>query len=200
MSRPTIAILVLAAGASRRMQEAKQLIQIDGKTLLENAIEQALASQLGSVYVVYGAHQELVLPLIERCPVKAVENPGWEEGLGSSIRAGVAAVESSVDQLLIMLADQPLVNAALLQQLATQQSISTDSISACTYGDTIGVPAIFPVSTFSFLQKIQGDKGAKSLMLAFQKQNKLRLLEAPSAAIDLDTQEDVSKFKKNRKN
>lgn len=178
------------------MHRAKQLIKIGGQTLLERAIEQALASKIGPVLVVYGAHQEQVTPLLQRWPVQAIYNPDWEEGLGASIRSGVEAIldQKIPDNLLIMLADQPLIDASLLQSLVSLHLDKGCIITACQYEDTIGVPAVFSPSIYSDLQKMQGDKGAKALMMKCKASHELALLFTPNAGVDLDTQEDVSDF------
>ena len=178
------------------MNRAKQLIKVGDQTLLERSIEQALASKLGPVTVVYGAHQEQVVPLLKQWSVQALYNPDWAEGLGASIRNGVNAIISQkvADNILIMLADQPLVDASLLQKLVSIHHDKGNRVTACQYENTIGVPAIFSSSTFSELQKMQGDKGAKTLMRKYKASNELTLLDTPNASIDLDTPEDVSNF------
>ncbi len=196
MKNPVIKILLLAAGASRRMQQAKQLIRIGEQTLMERAIDQALKSEIGPVMVVYGAHKERVLPLLKKWPVDIVNNPDWNDGLGKSISTGISALlgENPPEHILIVLADQPLIEAKLLKDLTKLHLKTGKLITACQYGKTIGVPAIFSASTFDHLEKLKGDKGAKAIMKRYKAIGQLGLFKAPAASIDLDTPEDLSKF------
>ena len=81
-------IVILAAGASTRMGEPKQLLVFDGRPLLVRAVDAALASAAWPVVVVLGAHAEKIRPLLARHPVLISENPAWAEGMASSVRAG----------------------------------------------------------------------------------------------------------------
>jgi len=116
-SNKNIGVLILAAGSSSRLGRPKQLLEIDGSTLLQKAITSALEVSK-SVNVVLGGNEKLIRPTISDFPIKMVLNKKWEEGMGSSIRVGMEFLsEKKLDAVLIMLSDQPFVDSVFLNQL-----------------------------------------------------------------------------------
>ena len=89
-----VATVVLAAGGSRRMGSPKQLLRIDGVTLVRRAAEKALASRCQGVYIVVGAAAETVRRELSELSLEVIDNPNWEEGLAGSIRVGIEAVRA----------------------------------------------------------------------------------------------------------
>lgn len=186
---PSVAAIVLAAGSATRMGAPKQLIQFRGTSLLRRAAETALAAGVDPVVVVLGAHAELVTPELAHLPVQIVTNSGWSAGIGSSIRAGVASLPKSVDALLIVLADQPLVTPHLLRSLIDEHRSTAAPIVATAYNDTLGVPALFARLHFRDLATLSDASGAKSLI-----ENAGRAAVSvlfPDGAIDIDTPADL---------
>lgn len=183
-----IAIIVLAAGASTRLGQPKQLLQWKGKTLLTSICETALAIEKGGVIVVLGAHFEAIQPNIEHLPVQIVINKKWNEGMGSSIACGMAHLPPTVDAVLLLLCDQPFVSQALLNRLVETWQLSSRPIVAAQYGDILGVPALFDHSCFEELSKLNGQQGAKTLIMANPQE--VAAVPFPEGAIDLDTPED----------
>ena len=80
------AIVILAAGISSRLGSPKQLLEFDGKTLLQHAIDTALATGCPKVMVVLGARAEMLKPELANQPIQVLENKNWQEGMASSIR------------------------------------------------------------------------------------------------------------------
>ncbi len=195
MSR--VAAVVLAAGGSLRMGSPKQLLQLDGESLVRRAVRTALASRCERVYVVVGAHAKAVTRELRDLPSDVIENPGWEDGLASSIRCGVTALEAAqplADAALLTLADQPRVTPVVLDRLIDlferereRESESRDLV-ACEYADTIGVPALFGRRYFDALRSLTGDRGARAVLNA-EREHVARVAFAP-AAIDVDTPAD----------
>src|SRR6185436_19177191 len=108
----------LAAGGSRRMGSPKQLLDINGEILLARAVATALSACCRPVIVVCGASYESVASRIAGFPVEIVRNVMWDKGIGTSIRAGIAAASAyDVGGAVIALADQPLVTAAAYDNL-----------------------------------------------------------------------------------
>ena len=113
-------LVILAAGASRRMGSPKQLIEIDGRPLLVRAIEAALTAPVWPVVVVLGANADALRPLLARYPVLIAENPAWPEGMASSIRAGVTLLRQfsrALEGTVITVCDQPALAARHLTAL-----------------------------------------------------------------------------------
>lgn len=185
-----VAIILLAAGASRRLGSPKQLLPYRGRSLLHHAVEVALASALGPVFVVLGASAEQLKPVLQALPVKIVENPGWAEGIGASIRAGMKSVQNlgDLEAVLLMVCDQPFVTPELLQRLVETQRVTGKRLVACEYDNTLGVPALFDHTFFPALQSLQGDQGAKSILIQWEQE--VARLPFPEGRWDIDTRED----------
>ena len=161
-----IAVVILAAGQARRMNAAKMLLPLhdDGRTMLDAAI--AAASVIcDKPIVVSGAYHHRIEAHLGRAQhtVLLIENQRWEEGMSSSISAGIRATKPSTTAALIVLADQPEVGAEQLWALVTAYE-NEGSIVATRYPGGAGVPAIFPRSFFSRLSAATNTGGAKYLL------------------------------------
>jgi molybdenum cofactor cytidylyltransferase len=186
------AILILAAGESSRMGEAKQLLPIGNKTLLGIAIEGALKSKADSVYCVLGAHSEVIQKTIKHYSIKIIDNNEYQLGLSSSIIKGIDCLKTEhFDNVLIMLGDQPNVDQAYLNQLMDAHHNNPTKIITSSYDGSFGVPAIFPKSYFNQLLHLKGDKGAKN----FLNSAKVEVLGYNSDQLtDIDTTKDYLDF------
>src|ERR1700739_1619252 len=101
----SVAAIIVAAGSSSRLGQPKQLVVVDGETLLQRAIRCVQEAGASPVFVVLGAHRELIGNSIDFGEAKIVANEDWEEGLASSIRVGVKAVQGeapTAEGLLLM--------------------------------------------------------------------------------------------------
>jgi molybdenum cofactor cytidylyltransferase len=183
-------ILVLAAGASTRLGQPKQLVSIDGRAVLHRVAASAVAVAGNAVTVVIGAHAKELTYLLSRMPVSYVVNKHWEEGLASSLKCGLAAVPAAADAVMVVLGDQVCVTSEDLNRLLSAWRSQASIIAAATYHQTVGVPAIFPRAYFSELAELRGDEGARKVL----KRNPDRLVRVPmpNAAVDLDTPEDLA--------
>ena len=183
-----VALLLLAAGASTRMGQPKQLLPYHGRTLLRHAAETAVASGCTPVVLVTGAlHNELVAE-VAGLPVHAVRNEHWKTGMASSIRTGLAVVASMQPRaVLIMLTDQPLVTPELLRQLVARQQQTLAPVVATTYGDVLGVPAVFDRALLPVLLQLQGAQGAARLIASLGPA--VAQVAFPAGLLDVDTPE-----------
>jgi molybdenum cofactor cytidylyltransferase len=184
--------IVLAAGASTRFGSAKQLVRIAGRPLLHNTVSHAVAVAGSAVIVVLGARAAELAPLLTHSPASVVINREWSEGIGSSIRAGIARVPAACTGVMLVLADQAAVTADDLRRLANAWRRQPEYVAAAVYESTIGVPAVFPRSRFPELAELRGDIGARMLL----QRNPDRLVRVPMerAALDIDTPEDLLKI------
>lgn len=189
-------ILVLAAGASTRLGQPKQLVKIGGQPALHGVVANAVALAGQAVTVVVGAHARDLTHLLSRSPASIVVNRDWEEGMASSIRRGLAALPPACDAVLILLGDQVAITADDLKRLASAWREQDSIIAAATYERHVGVPAIFPRICFPELAELRGDQGARKII----ERNNYRLVRVamPNAAIDLDTPEDLAALTGNR--
>jgi molybdenum cofactor cytidylyltransferase len=181
--------IVLAAGASSRFGSTKQLVRVAGRPLMHTAVARAVEVTGGATIVVLGCQAAELAPLLRHSPATVIINQQWREGLASSIRAGVSRLPSSCNAVLLTLADQAAVTAEDLKRLATAWRHQPDYIIAARYGTTTGVPAIFPRSTFSDLNALRGDVGARNLLQ--RDPGRVVRIAMASAAIDIDTPEDL---------
>lgn len=191
-----ISILILAAGASSRMKgKAKQLLPWKDTTLLGHAVEQARKVS-DSVTVVLGANAELIQNAIPGT-VESIHNSDWETGMGSSISTGIKhnlKENPSADGILIMLVDQPLLDARYLNQLQNEFKKDMSKIAATAYGEKIGVPAIFPKHLFLELTQLSGNVGARQIIKSHKTQT--TVLQPEGQEIDIDTIETYNQLTK----
>ncbi|ALW83988.1 hypothetical protein AUC43_02060 [Hymenobacter sedentarius] len=184
----TVALLLLAAGASTRMGQSKQLLPYRGSTLLRHAAETAAATGCAPVVLVTGAVHEALVAEVADLPVQVVRNLAWEKGMASSIRAGLAAAApAQPTAFLVILSDQPLVTPALLRQLIAQQHHTQAPVVAAAYGDTLGVPAVFDRTMLPALQQLKGAQGAGLLIKSLGPA--VGRVPFPGGLMDVDTPE-----------
>lgn len=194
---PSLHAIVLAAGSSSRFGSPKQLVRVDGRPLLHAAVSRAVEVAGHAVSVVLGAHAADLAPLLRHSAASIVINRDWNEGMASSIRAGVSRLPGSCGGVMLVLADQAAVTAEDLRRLATTWRRQPDYIVAAQYGATLGAPAIFPAASFRDLAELRGDRGAQALF----KRNPDRVIRVPmdSASIDIDTPEDLLRLEATRR-
>jgi molybdenum cofactor cytidylyltransferase len=189
---PTPHILVLAAGAASRFGSPKQLARIGGETLLQRAVARATEVAGHAVTVVLGANAAAIAPLLRHSPASVVINRHWEEGLASSLRAGVSHLPGSTEAVLVTLADQVAVTGFDLMRLITRWRQQSEWIVAASYDGRTGVPAIFPNHAFGAILELRGDVGAQPLLRRMAE--RCLRVPMPNAAIDVDTPEDLLKL------
>ena len=181
--------IVLAAGASTRFGSPKQLVRIAGRPLLHAVVTRAAEVTGNALIVVLGAGAGELAPLLKHSPGSVIVNRHWREGLASSIRAGVTRLPAACSAVLLLLADQAAVSADDLRRLAGSWRKQPQHIAAALYGGFCGAPAIFPRSSFRALSELRGDSGARALLM--RNPDRVVRVPMPSAAIDIDTPEDL---------
>lgn len=187
----SIGIIVLAAGASGRMQEPKQLLEFQGVTLLRRAVETAVESVYKPVVVVLGANFEKMKAEIEDLPIDICFNEDWQSGLSSSIKSGIEnllKIAPDVAASIITLADQPFVTAKHLNLFAEKFFQSNNPVIAAGYNETCGVPALFSREIFDEFSALSGDTGAK--VIIEKHRASAATINLPEASRDIDTPQD----------
>jgi molybdenum cofactor cytidylyltransferase len=188
MSR--LCAVVLAAGSSERFGSNKQAATLAGETLLGRTLN-AVCGVLRDcdVYLVL-AENAPALDLAEQSALHVVRNALAWTGMASSIRAGVTALPSDAEAVILLLADQPLIDRTDLDRLIACWRRSPGACVAAAYCGTVGVPAIFPRAMFAALLELQGDRGARSLLTG-KAGVSIFTVSMPHAAFDVDTPADL---------
>ena len=187
------ALILLAAGSSSRMGEAKQLMAFGKGRLIEHAMRQALASRCRPVVVVLGARSEQIREVLEGWPVLVAVNERWEEGMGTSIQCGLAALaESGVEGAILALADQPMVTGEVYDRLLARHEATGQPIVAAQYAGTVGVPVFFARRRWADLEGLAPGQGCKGVILA--NPGEVCRMDCPEAEMDLDTPADLERL------
>lgn len=191
--RGSVAAVVLAAGASRRLGQPKQLLILDGETLLARSVRLAFEAGVAQVLVVVGAQAELIGADVPAGIAAVVMNDEWEQGIASSIHAGVKAIDGVARGVLMLACDQPRLSAEHLRGLIeTFAAQGEASIVASTYAGVLGIPAVFPRETFADLLALSGDKGARALLM--QPPCPLIVLAFDGGEVDIDEPDDLAQL------
>jgi molybdenum cofactor cytidylyltransferase len=190
-----IGVVLLAAGGSGRMGTPKQLLPFDGKPLVRHCAEVALAA-FQPVIAVVGASAAEVEAALAGLPVQVVHNALWENGVGTSIHAGVRrAAELDLEGIVLLPADQPLVTAEHLRALREKQATSGKPIVASRYAGTVGVPVLFSRQYFPHLLRLVPAQGCKGIIVS-NEQDAL-LVDCQAAEFDIDTPDDYASLVSN---
>jgi molybdenum cofactor cytidylyltransferase len=182
-----IGAVVLAAGGSARLGQPKQLLRYRGESLVRHAAQAAIGSGCASVSVVVGSEREKMAAALRDLKVTVVPNELWRDGIGSSVRRGVEALKDC-DALVVLVCDQPHVDAALIRQLVALHRETQKPMVASAYAGTLGVPALFARACFDGLLSLGKKQGAKALLLS--RPNDVALVDFPGGAVDIDTPAD----------
>jgi molybdenum cofactor cytidylyltransferase len=185
--KDSVSILILAAGSSSRLGTSKQLLRVEGQTLLSKTIKTALNSSTGNISVVLGSDHEIHQQSIADLNVDTIINPAWQSGMGSSIKAGLhhlMSVKKGLAGVIILVCDQPLLSSDHINSILKTRTHTGKNIVASAYSDSQGVPAFFSEKYFAELLDLGDDEGAK----------KVAVVSFPEGASDIDTMDDYRAF------
>lgn len=197
----TTAAIILAAGTSSRMGAGrhKLLLPLGNRPVLAHVIEATLASQARPIVVVLGHQAEQVQAAIaqhtDHPRISTVENPDYQQGMSTSLHAGVKAIINQAasplrpDSALIILGDQPMMTAHILNTLITTRQTTGKRIIAPLYEGKRGNPILFDASLFPELLEVTGDEGARSVIERHRTEVATVELGSTVATYDVDTWE-----------
>jgi molybdenum cofactor cytidylyltransferase len=190
----TPAAVILAAGLSRRMGQAKLLLPLHGQPVIRLTAERVLAAGADPVVVVIGGERQAFIAALAGLPVEVAVNDAPEAGQASSIRVGISALPPEVEAALIVLGDQPFVPPEIIPGLVAALGRAGKAIAAPRYRDGRGNPVLFARVMFPELLAIAGDQGARSVVERDPRRVALVDfdLEMPQ---DLDTPEDYDRLR-----
>lgn len=163
----TVDLYILAAGRSVRMGRPKPLVEIGATSLLERSIRAGRESPARSVTVVTGSAQREVEALAGSLGAGTIWNDRYRDGMATSVAtaAGHAGVQADpAAGLLLVGCDQPFLTAGILKRMMATARDDRSRVVACRYGETTGIPALFPSDLWPLLLELTGDRGAKSIL------------------------------------
>ncbi len=185
-----ITAAILAAGTSSRLGQPKQLLKLDGQTLIYRAAQTVINAQIARVLVVVNpSHVAAIEAELRDLPVEIVVNFDYNEGMASSVRVGVAASEGA-DALLLTPCDLPLLSTSHLRALVEQFERDNAPIVASRYNQTLGAPLIIARQLWPELLELRGDVGARRVIM----KHDASFIEWPQGAFDVDTRQDWEKL------
>jgi len=194
-----VAGLLLAAGASTRMGQPKQLLRVGGHTLLDRVLNEVLSSDLDLILLVLGFQaQEIKQSLhtgLHHPKLRIVENKNYLDGISTSIITGLSEVEDLFEHVMIILADMPLISSSLINLLLHEYLASHLQLGAIKLIGRRSHPVIIGRQYYDELHRLRGDVGARDLFVKYADQVCLVEPEKDYDDVDIDTMEEYFEFK-----
>jgi CTP:molybdopterin cytidylyltransferase MocA len=193
-SRGDVAAIVLAAGAGSRFGGGKLLAPYRGRPMIEGALVNLADAPVDETVVVVGADAKRLREVCEPYGVRVVENPGWAEGMSTSVRAGLKALGPEAQAAVVLLADQPLVGTGAVERLVEAFERGA-KVAVATYGGRPRNPVLFSREVWPLLEaELSGDEGARP----FLRRHPKLLTQVPCDGVgdpaDVDTAEDLRRL------
>jgi molybdenum cofactor cytidylyltransferase len=187
-----IAAIVLAAGFARRMGRQKLLLELRGKPVVRWSVE-AILPHVGDAVVVTGQDDEGVRAALGGVAVRFALNPRPQDGQGTSIAVGVAALKPWTAAALVVLGDQPRLPDGVVARLLAERERTGKAIVTPVFRGTQGTPVLFAAEVFHELRALDGDAGARSVVQA--RPERVARVEIDAAMpLDVDTPEDFARL------
>jgi molybdenum cofactor cytidylyltransferase len=196
--------VLLAAGASERMGKTKQLLPAGEGILLERVLNEMLKSDLDWVVLVLGHRAREIRSALGQAlkhpKLKVIENRQYHQGVSSSVIAGLVAVETTYDHVMILLGDIPRVDSGIINHVRHQYLASGLPVGAVKIGTKKTHPVIFSRELYGELHRLEGDVGGRPLLDKYAAQACLVEPEKPYDDRDIDTPEDYAEFVREQEN
>jgi molybdenum cofactor cytidylyltransferase len=185
------AVIVLAAGSSKRLAYPKQLLTREREALVHRVVRIALETKPTRLLLVTGAYREAIMHAVTGLPVDEIYNPHHETGMASSIASGAADLHSFSGLILILGCDQPALELHHLQYILAGAKQTVSGYAALQYAEknTLGIPAVLPAEDLKKATTLKADQGFRALFRANATQ--VFRIDAPELQKDLDTPEDI---------
>ena len=189
-----VAGILLAAGTSSRMGSNKLLFELHGESVLRGAARRALAGGLAPLFVVLGHQADRVRQELEGLPCRTVVNPDYEQGINTSLKAGVAALPDDVQGAMVMLSDMPFVTPEMIAALIARYRSSTAPLVISDYEGVNAPPMLYDRSLFGELLAMTGEGCGRQVVKRHR--HEAEVLAWPAAALaDLDVPDDYARLK-----
>ncbi len=189
-----ISAIILAAGESDRMGICKQLLDIDGRTMIERVVETVNNSKVDEIIIVLGNKSDQIREKLNIDEVETVYNPDFQKGMSTSLKAGIKETGEAAEAFLIVLGDQPLLESEVIDKLVKRYKSSQKTIIAPAYQGKRGHPVLLDISLRDELMEIEGDIGARNILQNRKEEVCEIEVETPSVVFDVNTREDLEKL------
>jgi molybdenum cofactor cytidylyltransferase len=196
-SQKEVSAILLAAGSSSRMGQAKQLLPLGSGTVLAQTLEHARAAAVDEVVLVLGSSAEPIrhqLPQTLLAGVKVVVNRSYEQGMASSLRSGLSALDPQSAAALIILGDQPFTLPETLDRIIQAYRDSGAQIVIPTHQGTRGNPVLLDRSVFSEAMALEGDVGCRAIFRNHLEGIVNVEVEDVGVLLDIDDREDYERL------
>ncbi|MBU4582245.1 MAG: molybdenum cofactor cytidylyltransferase [Proteobacteria bacterium] len=193
-----ISAILLAAGESKRMGRPKQMLAWQGKTLLRQVLENLIRSDAGEIILVLGHEAEAISKSLTESQIKIVINPDYKQGMASSLRHGLLAMDPESEAFLVLLADQPDIGPEIMNRMIREfkQANPRRGIVRPVYRGLRGHPVLIGVQYLQEALQLQGDVGARQI-LANHPEDILEIeVNQDGILKDIDTPEAYRKYLK----
>jgi molybdenum cofactor cytidylyltransferase len=185
-----ISAIVLAAGKSERMGRPKALLDLGGKTFLDNILDSISVSPIAEVFVVVGHHREVIEERLTRAAI--IYNPDYEQGMVTSFQAGIRALSPTSEGAMLFLVDHPVVEPALIRLLIEQGA--RDRIVVPEFKGRRGHPVLFGRESLDEILELLPSQGANAVLRRRPDRVIQVAVDFPGILIDVDTPEDYQKL------
>jgi len=189
-----IAAVILAAGASVRFGQPKQLLDWGGVPLIAHVADVALAAGFARVVVVLGYQAEAICAALGSRPVQTVMNWRWERGLSTSVQIGLAALSPDTEGVVFLHCDQPLITPDLLRALISRHQESGAPIVYPALAGEQRTPVLFAREMFSELAAVSGDEGGRALIARYADRAASLPVSDAGVLADIDTPADYERL------
>jgi len=192
--RDSVAGVVLAAGTSSRMGQNKLLLDLGGQSVLRRAVRTAMEAGLDPVLVVLGHESERARRELHDLPCEVVLNPGYQEGIHSSLRTGIGAVPAGCSAAVVLLADMPLVDAAMIRTLVDRYRADGALLVVSDYESVDAPPILYDRRLFPELRALEGE-GCGKRVVKRHSAEAIRIRWPARALTDLDLPDDLERVR-----
>lgn len=189
-----VSAILLAAGSSDRFGRPKQLLDVQGKKIIQIALESLLRSRVSEIVVVLGYAREQIRKYLEGYPVKVVENLQYRKGQSSSIKRGLESISQEAEAALFMLSDTPLVDHRIIDLVICKYEEKGSPIVAPFYGEKRGHPVLFSRELFGELKALEGDVSGSGVIRRHLDQLAKVGVDSDAVIFDVDNEEDYQRL------
>ncbi|GFP20842.1 molybdenum cofactor cytidylyltransferase [Candidatus Hakubella thermalkaliphila] len=189
-----VSAILLAAGSSDRFGRLKQLLDVQGKKIIQIALESLLRSRVSEIVVVLGYAREQIKEYLKGYEVKIVDNPQYRKGQSSSIKRGLESIDQEAEAALFMLSDTPLVGHEIIDLVIGKYEETGSTIVAPFYGDKRGHPVLFGRELFGELKALEGDVSGSGVIRRHAERVVRVQVDSDAVIFDVDDEQDYQRL------